>query len=50
MKDTYEYTISSTLIWTSFDFGEVEANSVEEAKDDRIPKLLRRWYARKGSQ
>jgi len=39
MKDTYKYTISSTLIWTSFDFGEVEANSVEEAKEIAIEEL-----------
>lgn len=35
----YEYTVSSNNVWTSFDYGQVEANSKEEALAKAIEKL-----------
>ena len=29
----YTYTVSTTTIWTSFDYGDVEADSREEARE-----------------
>jgi len=35
----YNYTISTNTIWTSFDFGQVEANDLEEARQKAIDEL-----------
>lgn len=35
----YRYSATSNTIWTSFDFGEVEANNQQEAKTKAIEKL-----------
>lgn len=35
----FEYSVSTATIWTSFDYGTVEANSIEEAKEKAIEKL-----------
>jgi hypothetical protein len=41
MKDTneYEYTVSSFNVWTSFDYGTVQARNQIEAKKKAIAKL-----------
>jgi hypothetical protein len=35
----YSYLLSTNTIWTSFDYGEVEANSYEEAEEKAIIEL-----------
>jgi hypothetical protein len=35
----YQYSLTTNTIWTSFDYGEVEANSIEEATEKAIEKL-----------
>jgi hypothetical protein len=35
----YRYNISTNTIWTSFDYGEVEAENLEEAREKAIEKL-----------
>ena len=36
---SYNYSVSTNTIWTSFDFGEVEAENIEDAKNLAIEKL-----------
>ena len=36
---TYLYSVSTNTLWTSFDYGEVEACSVEQARKLAIEKL-----------
>jgi hypothetical protein len=31
--NTYEYSVTTATIWTSFDYGEVQAETIEEAID-----------------
>lgn len=35
----YQYSVSTNTIWTSFDFGEVEADNYEDARTLAIEKL-----------
>ena len=35
----YYYSVSSNNLWASFDYGEVEANSYEEARELAIKQL-----------
>lgn len=35
----YTYNNSTNTIWTSFDYGEVEAENLEEAREKAIEKL-----------
>ena len=35
----YEYSVSTNTIWASFDYGEVEAQDIEQAKKLAIEKL-----------
>jgi len=35
----YEYNLSTETIWTSFDFGEVEADSYEEALEKATAEI-----------
>lgn len=35
----YTYSNSTNTIWTSFDYGDVEANSLEEAREKAEEKL-----------
>lgn len=35
----YNYSVSTNTLWASFDFGHVEADSIEEARDKAIEKL-----------
>jgi hypothetical protein len=35
----YEYSVSTSTIWASFDFGEVEAENIQEARELAIDKL-----------
>jgi hypothetical protein len=35
----YTYSNSTQTIWTSFDYGEVEADSLDEAREKAIAKL-----------
>jgi len=35
----WEYNISTHTIWTSFDYGEVEADNYEEAKEKALKQL-----------
>lgn len=35
----YNYTVSTNNIWTSFDFGEVEADNIEDARKLAIEQL-----------
>jgi hypothetical protein len=39
MKRKYSYTISTELIWTSFDYGTVDADNIEEARGLAIEEL-----------
>ncbi len=36
---TFAYTVSTNSIWTSFDYGRVEANNIDEARELSIKKL-----------
>ena len=36
---TYSYSVSTNTIWTSFDYGEVQAENAEEAIKKAIEKL-----------
>jgi hypothetical protein len=36
---TYKYSVSTNTLWASFDFGEVQARSIEEAKVLAIEKI-----------
>lgn len=36
---TYRYTVSTNSIWTSFDYGSVDAESIEEARRLAIQEL-----------
>jgi hypothetical protein len=35
----YQYSVSSNSIWASFDYGTIEANSPEEAREKAIAEL-----------
>jgi len=35
----FEYSVSTNTIWTSFDYGEVEAETIEEARIKAITEL-----------
>lgn len=35
----YQYSVSTSTIWASFDFGEVEAQNIEEARAKAIEQL-----------
>ena len=35
----FNYSVSTSTIWTSFDSGQVEADNIEEAKEQAIEKL-----------
>lgn len=35
----YKYSNSTNTIWTSFDYGEVEADTIEEAREKAIIEL-----------
>jgi hypothetical protein len=35
----FEYTISSHTIWTSFDYGTVEAENIEQAREKALAEL-----------
>ena len=35
----YRYSCTTSVLWASFDYGEVEADSYEEAKAEAINKL-----------
>lgn len=36
---TYKYSVSTNTIWTGFDYGEVEAENLEDAKVKAIAEL-----------
>jgi ribosomal protein S5 len=36
---TYQYSVSTSVIWSSFDFGTVEAQDIQEARDKALEKL-----------
>lgn len=35
----YNYSVSTNTLWASFDYGYVEADSIEEARNKAIEKL-----------
>jgi hypothetical protein len=35
----YNYSVSTSVLWTSFDYGEVEADTIEEARAIAIREL-----------
>lgn len=35
----WTYTVSTNMIWTSFDYGEVEAETYDEAREKAIAEL-----------
>ena len=39
LNKTWEYSVSTQTLWTSFDYGEVEAKTREEALEKAIAKL-----------
>lgn len=36
---TYQYSVSTSVIWASFDFGTVEAQDIQEARDKALEAL-----------
>lgn len=36
---TYNYSVSTPTIWASFDYGQVEATSIEQAREKSLSKL-----------
>jgi hypothetical protein len=36
---TYQYSVSTSVLWASFDFGTVEAQDIQEARDKALEAL-----------
>jgi hypothetical protein len=42
---TYQYSVSTSVLWTSFDFGTVEAQDIQEARDKALEALKNDFLA-----
>jgi hypothetical protein len=42
---TYQYSVSTSVLWASFDFGTVEAQDIQEARDKALEALKNDFLA-----